>query len=242
MVEFLLFALEAPLAALGDVAVGERRYGRDRPAKSAVLGLVAAALGIERSNESSHQTLHSDFGFAVRVDQEGSPLQDFHTAQVPRARRNKAWPTRRAELEEDDLGTILSIRDYRTDVAYTIALWCRDQDAQSLDDLKAGLERPHFTLYLGRKSCPLGRAPAPFVLTAPSLTEAFIAYDNHGETNRKAGKRLYADREAASWLGPGWRQDRMAERRDGLVSRQRWQFRPRPELIAIAVNQPGAVT
>ena len=42
MPAFLLFSLWAPLAAMGDVAVGERRTGLERPGKSAVLGLVAA--------------------------------------------------------------------------------------------------------------------------------------------------------------------------------------------------------
>ncbi len=38
----LAFTLYAPLAGLGDLAVGERRGGFDRPGRSAILGLVAA--------------------------------------------------------------------------------------------------------------------------------------------------------------------------------------------------------
>ena len=239
MPQFLLFALEAPLAALGDVAVGERRYGAARPAKSAVLGLVAAALGIERTDEAAHHVLHDGFGYAVRIDREGQPLEDFHTAQTPPSRRGRTWPTRKAELEEEGLETILSYRDYRTDVGYTAALWSRGDSRWSLDELAAALQRPRFTLYLGRKACPLGRAPGPVVVPTATLTEAFADYDDQAG-DRRPGARLHADREAAAWLGPGWQQQRLVERRDALASRRRWQFRPRAELIAVAVDQQGA--
>ena len=45
MPDFLTFALAAPLAAMGEIAVGERRGSWDRPGRSAVLGLIAAVLG-----------------------------------------------------------------------------------------------------------------------------------------------------------------------------------------------------
>ena len=232
MQSFLLFTLEAPLAALGDVAVGERRYGTGRPAKSAVLGLVAAALGIERTDETTHHGLQDGLGYAVRIDQEGQPLEDFHTAQTPPSRRGKTWPTRRAELAAEGLETILSFREYRTEVRYTVVLWPRTGGSWSLDELASALKRPRFILYLGRKACPLGCAPAPLVLQATSLTEAFAAYDDQTE-GRLPGTRLHADREAAPWLGPGWLQKRLSERRDELTSRRRWQFRPRAELVAV---------
>ena len=47
MGQHLVFLLHAPLGAMGGVAVGERRAGFDRPGKSAILGLVAAALGLD---------------------------------------------------------------------------------------------------------------------------------------------------------------------------------------------------
>jgi len=148
MPAFLLFSLWAPLAAMGDVAVGERRTGLERPGKSAVLGLVAAALGIDRTEEAALRALHDGYGLAVRVDTPGTLVTDFHTAQVPPARRGRRWPTRRAELArpkpgEPELETVLSWREYRADARFTIALrrpgrwpnWSRRSGGRSIPSI-----------------------------------------------------------------------------------------------------------
>ena len=166
MRDFLLFTLYAPLAALGEVAVGERRVSAARPARSAILGLLAAALGIERRDEAAHAALQEGYGVAVRVETEGALLQDYHTAQVPPAKKGRRWPTRRAELAEPRLETILSLREYRADARHTVALWTADDPPQPLAVLAEALRRPRFTLYLGRKACPLGLPAAPRIVAA----------------------------------------------------------------------------
>jgi len=248
MPAFLLFSLWAPLAAFGDVAVGERRTGLERPGKSAVLGLVAAALGVDRTAEAAHRALHDGYGVAVRVDAPGTLVTDFHTAQVPAARRGKRWATRRAELAEADLETVLSWREYRTDARFTVALWPRDAAPRPLAELAQALCRPVYTLYLGRKACPLGAPPAPWLGEAPTLTEALAAYDRHWQPvidrhrlrrpNATTVATVYTDLEADHWLGPGLTAQQRRTRRDDPVSRRRWQFRLREELVARTVS-PG---
>ena len=68
MVKFLMFNLHGPLAAWGGIAVGERRGSDSRPTKSAVLGILAAAIGLERSDSTGHTMLDRCYGFAVHVD------------------------------------------------------------------------------------------------------------------------------------------------------------------------------
>src|SRR5215213_3306304 len=77
MPEFLTFTLTAPLAAMGEIAVGERRSSWDRPGRSAVLGLVAACLGIGREDEAAHEALETGYGLALRVQKSGSLLPDY---------------------------------------------------------------------------------------------------------------------------------------------------------------------
>src|SRR4051794_6914258 len=105
----LAFTLYAPLASMGDIAVGERRGGFDRPARSAVLGLVAAALGLERHDEAGHAALDRSYGLAQRVRTGGTLLEDYHTVQAPQADRKARWATRRDALASPRLETLLSL-------------------------------------------------------------------------------------------------------------------------------------
>ncbi|MCY4377532.1 MAG: type I-E CRISPR-associated protein Cas5/CasD, partial [Spirochaetaceae bacterium] len=109
----LLFTLYAPMASFGEVAVGERRMSWARPGRSAVLGLVAAALGNKRADEAAHRKLEDALHYAVRTDAPGRPLIDYHTAQTPRARRGRTFATRREELRSENLHTVLSTREWR---------------------------------------------------------------------------------------------------------------------------------
>ncbi|HLD44337.1 MAG TPA: CRISPR-associated protein Cas5, partial [bacterium] len=49
--DYLVFQLRAPLSAWGETAVGEYRPTSNYPSNSALLGLLAAALGIDREDE-----------------------------------------------------------------------------------------------------------------------------------------------------------------------------------------------
>ena len=85
---FLLFTYYAPMMAMGEIAPGERRMAFSRPARSAVLGLVAAALGLRR-DDRAHADLERGLGYAVRTDSAGRPFTDYHTAQTPQQRRGR---------------------------------------------------------------------------------------------------------------------------------------------------------
>ena len=90
---YLTFALVAPVAAFGSLAVGERRQGWDRPARSAVLGLVGACLGVEREDDDGQAALATEYGTALLCYAPGLLLADYHTAQVPSAQRNRRFAT-----------------------------------------------------------------------------------------------------------------------------------------------------
>ncbi|WP_374449838.1 type I-E CRISPR-associated protein Cas5/CasD [Stella sp.] len=243
MPAFLVFTLYAPLAAFGDVAVGERRVAFDRPSRSGVLGLAAAALGIARNDEASHAALDAAYACAVRVDRAGTLLQDYHTVQAPPARAGRRWSTRAAALAEPGLGTLLSLRDYRQDALATIVLMARASgDAYGPERLAEALARPRFTLYAGRKACPLGLPPRPLVVEAEGLVAALARYDTEApaperdlravlspqpSAHRTAPEpaTIHADRDFAAAGGlSGLEPLRVEWRRDHVASRARWQF------------------
>lgn len=251
MREFLVFRLWAPMASWGDIAVGERRGSWSRPSRSGVLGLVAAALGIQRSDAAAHAALEEGLGFAVRVDDPGRPLRDYHTAQSPTSRKGVRWATRRDELDPgNDINTILSERQYYVEMDALIALWIRDGKdvSRTLVEIGQALAEPVFTLYVGRKACPLGLPLSPHVFPAKTPLGAFTIYDERSANERTAGPDLtwgrwrYRLPASEVWLSEDdarafafptpWLE--RTSRRDGIRDRDRWLFSDRTE-VRIAV-------
>ncbi|MDX9746135.1 MAG: type I-E CRISPR-associated protein Cas5/CasD [Syntrophales bacterium] len=228
MTEYLLFRLYGPLAAWGDIAVGEYRPSFAHPSKSAIIGLLAAALGIRRDEEEKQKLLAESCKFAVRVDSTGVLLRDYHTTQVPSAQRGVTHYTRRSELEESDLNTILSSRDYRCDAVYTIAITMVDGSPFPLQQLASALKRPVFTLYLGRKSCPLSLPLHPQTVKAETLKEALLTMPIPDELTiiiPRGDVNVFWENEVAS----GVELQQTITRRDEPRSRRRWQFADRRE-------------
>ena len=228
MVDYLIIQLYGPMASWGGIAVGEVRPSWAHPSKSAVLGLLAGALGILRADEDGHRSLHDGLAMAVRVDHPGVPLFDFHTAQVPPNTRDGEHATRRAQLSAAKLGTILSRREYRCDALYTVALWARGEQAPPLSELARALKRPAFMPYLGRKACPAGLPLAPRVISAATLREAMEQVElpellvHLGPTR---ATEVFWEETGQSGLSAAQR----ITRRDALHSRVRWQFESRTE-------------
>ena len=233
---FLLFTLYAPMGSFGEIAVGERRMSWARPGRSAILGLVAAAQGIERADEAAHLRLEAGLHCAIRTDAPGRPLIDYHTAQTPKARRGRTFATRREELESDALNTVLSTREWRTDAFFTVALWPRPGQIVDLDEIAGCLRRPSFVLYLGRKSAPLGLPLNPAIVEAATFVDALDARQpsdeernilRRSDTNGMAHGAIACDHDA-----PGAPHEGSVERRrDSIASRTRWQFSERLERV-----------
>lgn len=257
--EFLVFRLWAPMAAWGDIAVGERRGSWLRPSRSAILGLVAAALGIARGETAKHDNLEDGLGFAVRVDDPGRPLRDYHTAQSPSSQRGVRWATRRDELDPDnDLNTILSERQYYLEMDAIVVLWFRKDKAPltlTLEEIATALREPSFTLYLGRKSCPPGLPMKPHRLSAETPLTALHKYDEASGEEREKGPDITWGRPKPrkgsareDWRGDVWIGEDDARafgllppyrerttRRDGIRDRGRWLFSDRAE---VRIAQP----
>ncbi len=241
MRDFLLFQLYGPMASWGDIAVGEVRPTHSHPGKSAIIGMIAAALGIKRDEEDKHIQLNKSYGLAVRVDASGTILRDYHTTQVPPNVALKKHPasTRRDELEALDsylkesgknIGTMLSMRDYYSDAINTILLWAQENASHSLNKLKASLTNPNYTLYLGRKSCPVSLPLNAQVISAKDIKSAFdktpLPDIELLELIPKNNTVFYywEDIEDA-----GMKPEHTNTRRDVIRSRVRWQFDNRQE-------------
>ncbi len=242
MTELLLFQLYGPLASWGEPAVGEYRPSATHPGKSQITGLLAAALGVRRDEERHLAELARGYGLAVRIDTEGELLRDYHTTQVPPRRRGQNFHTRRDEMVSDGLYTILSQRDYRVMAAWTCALWSREGAPHPLEELRHALQRPRFTLYLGRKSCPPALPLNPRLVEADTIKGAFDGYPidemlAEHLVPRQEKRRYCWEEPLAPGLATGFEKtERLwrVPRNDLPGSRIRWQFASRDEHQAMA--------
>lgn len=234
---YLIFQLQAPLSAWGETAVGEYRPSANYPSESALIGLLAAALGIDRSDEDQHQTLRAELSFAIGVQSAGRLLRDYQTAQVPGrvSLKNRPHRTRRDELNmpKEELNTILSTRDYRQDAAFLVAVQTKTDSVFSLVDLAQAIQQPKFVLYLGRKTCPPSLPLWPQVIAAENALQAMEAY--RGQLAELSGE-VVAPLERLVWsagINAGVQEDLQVVRKDRLLSRAHWQFGDRPEFVAL---------
>ncbi|MPQ95448.1 type I-E CRISPR-associated protein Cas5/CasD [Thioclava sp. JE_KL1] len=170
MQPFLIFGLSASLAAMGELAGHERRGSLQWPARSALLGLMGAALGIRRDGD--FKALDA-LNLAVAVFDEGAPLRDYHTVEtVPSAAAKH--PNSRPEALRAARGrtnTTITLRDYRAGPLFGVAVW---GETSTLEAVARALGAPAYTLYLGRKSCPLSAPPGAKVVQAET-PEAALA-------------------------------------------------------------------
>ena len=83
MSDFLVFQLYGPLCSWGGVAVGQERPTETHPTKSAIVGMIAAALGVRREDENAQRELIEGYGLAIRTELPGVLECDYHTAESP---------------------------------------------------------------------------------------------------------------------------------------------------------------
>lgn len=228
MSRYLLFQLYAPLVSWGAAAVGEVRHTDAIPTRSALLGLLAAALGISREREEYLNQFNQYYRFAVLpLSSREQWLRDYHTTQVPRENKKRHYFTRREELTQaaQEVGTMLSSREYRCDAYYLVAVSAESDAPETLENLAQALSKPVFPLYLGRKACPLALPLAPRIL-AGNLADVFRAGEKQLDQDLTL---LYLPAQPVAlcyWEGAAEGVDLMEsrQRNDRPISRQRWQF------------------
>ncbi|PHI95141.1 type I-E CRISPR-associated protein Cas5/CasD [Parasaccharibacter apium] len=224
MSSYLVFSLAASLGAMGELAGHERRGSLLWPGRSALIGLMGAALGIPRDGDFS---LLDALKIDVAIFASGEGVRDFHTIQaVPSAAVKK--PNSRPEAllaAGDKVETSITLRDYRAGVFYGIAV-----QGEGLKVIEAALKKPCFTLYLGRKSCPLAAPPHPQIVEADTVEDALGHiivprvphwFSSFGEEGKLEARTLVVD---------GAHSDEHAPREivhDVPLDRQRWHFAAR---------------
>lgn len=182
----MAFLLEGPIQSWGTRSRYQRRATDSFPSKSGVLGLIAAALGIDKHAHDEAERLKPLAALRFEVfrvprkrGQEAIPdlrLEDFHTIGGGYEEAD-AWA--RASIPRKasggPFGTVVTRRVYLTDAAFLVLL---TGDHAVLETIRARLEDPVWGIWLGRKCClpaiPLGPVidPLPQAAMARVLDRA----------------------------------------------------------------------
>lgn len=127
----LTIKLAGPLQSYGNQATFERRTTYHYPSKSAVIGMIAASLGYRRDNPKILEL--NVLNIAVRIDQQGRTMTDFHTVRPQKSKTSK-----------------LTYRDYLQDAIFIVAISSKNEDL--ISQIKFALTHPKFQLFLGRRA------------------------------------------------------------------------------------------
>ena len=134
----ILLKFAGPMQSWGTDSHFETRHTDLYPSKSAVIGLIGAALGIRRDDAAIKEL--EKIKLAIRIDQEGSLLKDYHIAR-------KYKPT------GDFDRTYVTERYYLEDAVFVVAI--SHEDNNLIEKIYEALKRPYFQMFLGRRSTPV---------------------------------------------------------------------------------------
>ena len=131
----ILLKFACPLQSWGSDSHFEIR-GTDRyPTKSAVIGMISASLGYHRDEDEKISALNN-LDFAVRIDQEGTILRDYHIART-----------------ENGEKSYVTYRYYLQDAVFVLAI--SSQDDGLITTIDCALKEPYYQVFLGRRSLPI---------------------------------------------------------------------------------------
>jgi CRISPR system Cascade subunit CasD len=181
----LAFYLDAPMQAWGASSRFQRRGTESFPTKSGVIGLVAAAWGIDKHSPQEEELLQplAALDFSVFKIQGAKPLQvqrleDFHTVgggwhddwQADKGNLRAKMSTPSKAGDGSPFGTVITRRSYLTDARFITVL---EGNSEVLISCASALQNPVWGVWFGRKCCLPASPLNPVV--APSRNQAVSA-------------------------------------------------------------------
>lgn len=156
----LALYLRAPLQSWGVGAKFGSRPTMSFPSRSGILGMLAAASGVDRTNdrwleEANRLALHT-FVFP-KDERSGGRLLDYHTVgggnDDTELKKIDPWRYRMAVAKADGgVKTELTFREYLQDAAFGVII--ADEGGDGLvDSLAESVQNPVWGVWLGRKAC-----------------------------------------------------------------------------------------
>lgn len=192
MTAHLILTLDAPMMSFGGETIDNYGVVRDFPARSMLTGLLANALGWDRSEGERLDTLQSRIDFAALRLREGRRRQDYQTARL--FEKDAGWTTRDApegrapspsfswDLDWEGARGVRTkslthqrYRSFDADALVLVAMSLSGDGAPSLAAAAEAFAKPERPLFIGRKPfLPSRPICSPHLAEAPSSAHALF--------------------------------------------------------------------
>jgi len=178
------FLIDSPMMSWGTSSRFNQRETEAYPSKSALIGMIAAAMGIDKHSADENVEIVKLSNLRLNVMRlERHPgrfpqrLSDFHTVgggypDTPAGKMNvpplaKKNTSGGLQWKSPDARTVITRRSYLTEALF-IALW--EGSSETLESIQAALLDPVWGVWFGRKTCIPASPLSPVI--APSPREA----------------------------------------------------------------------
>lgn len=151
-----MLRFDAPMMALGGMAIDNHCVTDRFPARSMLAGLIANALGYVHRDAERINALQARITFAARCDRMGREFKDFQTVGLGEEYMGYGWTTRGVVQGRDgsvSTQTHIRYRHYFSDAIYTLAMALAPDEGPTLQAVAQALQEPARALFLGRACC-----------------------------------------------------------------------------------------
>lgn len=181
------FLIDSPMMSWGVSSRFNQRETEAYPSKSALIGMIAAAMGIDKHSHGEAEQIAELAKLRLSVLRlERQPgrlpqrLSDFHTVgggypDTPEGKMNVPPVAKRSDKgsmtwKSPDERTVITRRSYLTEALF-IALW--EGEEEVLENASAALLDPKWGVWFGRKTCIPASPLSPVI--APTARDAVAA-------------------------------------------------------------------
>ncbi len=190
--KFLALYLRAPLQSWGASSKFGDRGTFDAPTRSGLLGLLAAACGVDKNDEVRDRewlARVTKLSMTVLAFRRGDRMTDYHTVGA-RYDKDNPWQRRMIPTKAEDgspkKDATVTHRDYLEDSVFGAVL-SGDDDAL-VSEMAKGLTNPVWGVWLGRKSCIPTEPILGGVFDSESEARDALAGRLRGSLERSGGK------------------------------------------------------
>ena len=145
---YLALFLDAPLQSWGYGSRFDRRTSLSFPTRSGIIGMICAAMGIDRGDVASLRQFDT-IGMKSLTYLQNGRLMDFHTVGGGFDPKTERWHMVR-KANNATPSTVVTRREYLVHSRFAVIL---KGHQTVLERFAAALQNPQWGIWLGRKSC-----------------------------------------------------------------------------------------